>query len=251
MNLANLFTACCAFPTKGWEAFYGDAINGAFEEDYTYVVGNKLSVETGNIDSKEYDLRLQQAIEVAENKIKIIPKDTYYVPKLVKLKEIKAQRTCAQKANMRMAPYGILLYGSSSVGKSCMANAIVRYVLKINGFNDSKDVIISMNASDEFQSELRTTHQGIILDDLCNANPETDSTNATKQIIQFMNNMPTSAVSPIAEHKGNIMMEPRVVLATTNVKHLHAAYYSCEPVSIARRFNSIITQEVRDRKSVV
>ena len=41
------------------------------------------------------------------------------------------------------------------------------------------------------------------------------------------------------------MIEPNVVLATTNVKHLNAHGWSAEPLSIARRFNVTITQELR------
>jgi hypothetical protein len=260
VKLTDLFDACYAllssiidaiklFPQKGFEAFYGDAINGVFEEDYTYVLSTAMLIDTGKIcdkqDIKEFDLRIQRAIDAATSMISANTEKTYYVPKLKELKILHSKRIAAQKDFIRMKPYGILLFGGSSVGKSSIANALTRYVLKINNFRSSADSVVVLNEADKFQSEFRTHHTGVILDDLCNSTVETTEGNPLLKVIQFINNSPQSALNPNAELKGNIMIEPRVVLATTNVKDLNAKHYSNEPLSVARRFDITITQTVK------
>lgn len=241
--------ACRAFPEKGFKAFYEDAINGVFEEDYAYVLASYILFETGKNcdvdDIKEYDLRLQRAIDTATTSIKANSDKAYYTPKLKELKILQAKRIASQKDFIRMKPYGILLFGGSSVGKSSIANAVTRYILKVNGFRASSDSVVVLNEADKFQSEFRTHHTGVILDDLCNSTVETTEGNPLLKVIQFINNSPQAALNPNADLKGNIMIEPRVVLATTNVKDLNASHYSNEPLSIARRFDITVTQTVR------
>jgi hypothetical protein len=251
-EFCSLFVKTCwAFPEKGFKAFYEDAINGVFEEDYAYVLSSYILFETGKNcdvdDVKEYDLRLQRAIDAATTSIKANSEKAYYTPKLKELKVLQAKRIASQKDFIRMKPYGILLFGGSSVGKSSIANAVTRYILKVNGFRASSDSVVVLNEADKFQSEFRTHHTGVILDDLCNSTVETTEGNPLLKVIQFINNSPQAALNPNADLKGNIMIEPRVVLATTNVKDLNASHYSNEPLSVARRFDITVTQTVREK----
>jgi len=244
-----------SFPEKGFEAFYEDAINGIFEEDYAYVLANYILFETGKNcdveDIKEYDLRLQRAIDAATTSIRANSEKAYFTPKLKELKILQAKRIASQKDFIRMKPYGILLFGGSSVGKSSIANAVTRYILKVNGFRSSSDSVVVLNEADKFQSEFRTHHTGVILDDLCNSTVESTEGNPLLKVIQFINNSPQAALNPNADLKGNIMIEPRVVLATTNVKDLNAAHYSNEPLSVARRFDITVTQTVKEEYQMI
>jgi len=118
--------------------------------------------------------------------------------------------------------------------------------LKSNGFDSSPRSIVTLNEFDKFQSEYRTHHGGVIFDDLCNGTVDKTIENPLMKVIQFINNAPMSALNPNLELKGNVMIEPNVVLATTNVKDLKAHAYTNEPLSIARRFDVTITQELRE-----
>lgn len=249
VKFCSMFVAACRnVPSKGFKAFYEDAINGVFEDDYTYVVSQWVLIETGKMheqgDIKEFDMRLQRAIDVAREHINANFEKGYYTPKLRELCKLQTSRTASQKDFIRVKPYGILLFGGSSVGKSSIANAITRYVLKVNNFPSSANSVIVLNETDKFQSEFRTHHTGVILDDLCNSTVETTDGNPLLKVIQFINNSPQAALNPNAELKGNVMIEPRVVLATTNVKDLNAKHYSNEPLSVARRFDITVTQTV-------
>eukprot|EP01083_Nonionella_stella_P243663 848823_1 len=65
-------------------------------------------------------------------------------------------------------------------------------------------------------------------------------------ILTMLNNVPQATIQAELEKKGMIMFEPKVVIGTTNVKGLMAASQSHEPASIIRRWEYVITVEVKD-----
>jgi hypothetical protein len=247
--LKTLIKCLLKYPSKGFLAFYEDAIKGTYEEDYTFLVSSKVLIDTGRseIDPKLYDRKLSEMITLTGELISSCDafEKAYYVSKLKELKALMSSRTLAQRDFIRMKPYGLLAYGGSAVGKTAISNALIRYILKVNNFDSSPKSIITLNEFDKFQSEYRTHHGGVIFDDLCNGTVDHTDGNPLMKIIQFINNSPQAALNPNVEMKGNVMIEPNVVLATTNVKNLMASYYTNEPLSIARRFNVTITQSVK------
>jgi hypothetical protein len=151
----------------------------------------------------------------------------------------------SKKDGIREKPYGILLYGGSGVGKSAIANALTRYVLQVNNFDYSPRAVTSLNMEDKYQSEFATHHKGVIFDDICNTALDRTDGSPTLPVIMFLNNMTMAALNANADMKGNVMIEPMVVTATTNVKDLLSNQLSNEPLSINRRFEATITQKVK------
>lgn len=229
--------------------FSKDAVSG-YDEEFSYLASQITCVNIGRGDvvaNAAYDRRLHECIEQSVmfmNKCKPAER-AYYASKLTALQQLQVQRTLAQKESMREMPYGVLLYGASSVGKSSVAQSLIRYILRVNGKDASDRSIIVLNPEDAFQSELMSHHKGILLDDLCNSNLKYVKTNPISLIVQLFNQVPQAALSPIAEMKGKVMMEPDVVLGTTNVKELKANELSHEPLSVLRRFQCIITQKAK------
>lgn len=229
--------------------FSKDAVSG-YDEEFSYLASQITCVNIGRGDvvaNASYDRKLHECMEKTVsfmNKCKPAER-SYYAGKLTALQQLQVSRTLAKKESIREMPYGVLLYGASSVGKSSVAQSLIRYILKVNGKDASDNSIITLNPEDSFQSELRSHHKGILLDDLCNGNLKYVKTNPISLIVQLFNQVPQAALSPIAEMKGNVMMEPDVVLGTTNVKELKANELSNEPLSVMRRFQCVITQRAK------
>lgn len=226
--------------------FSKDTVSG-YDEEFSYLASQITCVNIGRGDlgaNVAYDRRLHECIgQTVDFMNRCKPAErSYYAGKLTALQQLQVSRTLAQKESIREMPYGVLLYGASSVGKSAVAQSLVRYILKVNGKDASDKSIIVLNPEDPFQSELRSHHKGILLDDLCNGNLKYVKANPISLIVQLFNQVPQAALSPIAEMKGNVMMEPDVVLGTTNVKELKANELSNEPLSVMRRFQCVITQ---------
>jgi len=235
--------------TFSLEAFYVDAVKSKYEDDFTMLTSKKVLVESGRLDmdQHEYDRILA---EMSEKTLTLLDncKDgerSYYGSKLKELKSISISRYMAQKDSIRIKPYGVLLFGGSAVGKSSLAMPFLRYMLAINDFDSSPRSIITLNEFDKFQSEYRSYHAGVIFDDLANATQASVEGNPLMKVIQFINNVPIAALNPNVDMKGNVMIEPMVVLGTTNVKDLNAGVYSNEPLSINRRFQVTISMSVK------
>lgn len=229
---------------------WADAIRSTYDDEYTFLKSQKTAVDLGrkaSIDDETYDRRVNELIDTTLSMINFC-KDSQR-PELSRrlsiLRDIQMSRVLSKKEHIRVNPYGVLLAGRSSVGKSAIINALIRFLLKINGKDHSPRAIITLNQQDKFQSEFMTHHKGVILDDICNTNEQKQDGSPVESVIMFLNQVPMAALNPNAEMKGKVMIEPDIVAGTTNVKDLQSNVYSNEPISINRRFHATITQRVK------
>nr|APG78914.1 hypothetical protein 1 [Beihai picorna-like virus 38] len=145
----------------------------------------------------------------------------------------------------RAQPFAVLLRGGSSVGKSSLANIINHAVCQMMGFPEGEEYTVTLNGSDKFQSEYKSSHICVIFDDVGNTRPEKAEGNPLFILIQFINNMHCSALSAEVEKKGKNDIRCRLVIVTTNTSDLHSSYFSVNPSSIMRRFSMVVDVEVK------
>ena len=242
--------ALSAFDTGSLTSFFETEAKNSYDNEVTDLKSMKVLIDLGRgaeIDDVTFDRRVAECIIRTLSLLNAAKSSerSYYSSKLQMLRDIQTSRTLDCKDSIREKPYGILLFGGSGVGKSAIVNSLLRFVLKVNGKDCDPRAIITLNGEDKFQSEFRTYHKGVILDDICNAAIDRISESPVTPIIMFLNQVPMSALNPNAEMKGMVMIEPDVVCATTNVKDLQSNQHSNEPLSINRRFEVTITQRVK------
>ncbi len=150
----------------------------------------------------------------------------------------------------REPPFSLLLNGGSSVGKSSLLDIIYYSFAKFHDLPVGEDHIYTRTFSDEYWSGFTASVWMIILDDIANRNPEMKDDMSMTEILQIMNR--TAFVPPQADlaDKGRIPLRPKCVIATTNVKHLNASAYYCNPLAIARRFPLVVTAYPREEYCV-
>lgn len=146
---------------------------------------------------------------------------------------------------LRTKPLGVLIRGPSSVGKSTLAGIVCHTVSRAMKFPEGKEYTVTLNGSDKYQSEFRSQHVCVIFDDVGNTKPERCSENPLFILIQFINNMHCSALSPEAEKKGKMDIRSKLVVVTTNTKDLHASFFSINPTSIMRRFDHVVDVKLK------
>ena len=238
---------------------YNDAEAARFEQEFSLLTSCTALLETGRLEDlktetingeADFEKRLETIIGQCFAMIQVERNPhmkTVLTNRLVTLKKLRSKLIALQKESpVRIKPYGVSIYGSSSIGKS-MINAIVtKVLLDANGFESTQKHIVTLNDSDPYQSEFRTYHNAVTMDDFGNTKAEKYENSPTAKIIDFLNNVPKAALSPIAELKGIIMMRPKLVSVTTNVKTLLANLFSNEPVSILRRFEVHLDVRLRD-----
>lgn len=141
---------------------------------------------------------------------------------------------------IRKSPFGILLVGPSGVCKSHLTNMLNETLLCRAGVlrqGDSATGLTSViQSTDKYHSTVTNATQTIILDDLANKREDKDYVDVTN-IISFLNNVSVQAVKAEVHEKGTVFPQPKLAIATTNVKHLNAPRDSNCPISILRRFN--------------
>lgn len=232
------------------ESFFVAEAASKYDAEFAFLKSQKVLIDLGRgneVSDVTYDRRVAECIVDTKTYLNECSRSerSYYSAKLTTLSEIQTARMLDQKESIREKPFGVLLVGDSGVGKSSIVSPITSYILKINGKDHDPKSIITLNQQDKFQSEFRTHHKGVILDDLMNTNLKFESDSPATPIIMFLNNIPMSALNPNAEMKGMVMMEPDLVVGTTNVKDLNSTQLSNEPLSINRRFELTITQKVK------
>lgn len=170
--------------------------------------------------------------------------------KLAKLKSMKAEVTSLMKnVTSRRAPYAFALTGGTSRGKSTLQMILAGKIARSNHVPFDKESVLSMNASDKYQSELKTNHRTIILDDFNNTKAEKAEGNAVELVMKMVNNNPQVALKPDIESKGKMPMHPDIVVISANDPNMEIASYSNCPPSFFRRFDMIIDVTVRDEYS--
>lgn len=150
---------------------------------------------------------------------------------------------------LRTKPFAVLIRGGSSVGKSVISNLICHVISKANGLPEGKEYWCTINGNDKYQSDFRSQHICVMFDDMGNTKPEKCEGNPLFVLIQFINNMHCSALSPEADKKGKMDIRCRIVVVTTNTDQLHASLFSVNPASIMRRFDAVLDVSLKDGAS--
>lgn len=230
--------------------FWDDVPKNAFEDMYTRLVSEWPLIEVGrhgSLDFASFDRELDNNINHCLTEMKTC-KDgerAYYSSRLLQLRKIAVGRCKQKKGTLREAPFCVLFTGDSSVGKTCIASGVGRYLAGVGGYDNHPDNCYSMNEQDKFMSGIATHHTVIRIDDIAQVRSEKATECPIEKIILLNNNQPMPATVAEAEKKGQIMLDPRVVTATTNVEDLDASLWVNAPEAILRRFNVHIEQIVR------
>jgi Ca2+/Na+ antiporter len=246
-----IFERFAQFVEKGdISVFWDDVPKNAFEDMYTRIVSEWPLIDigrTGSLDFAAFDRELDNCINHCLNEIKTC-KDgerAYYSTRLLNLRKIAVGRCKQKKGTLREAPFCVLFTGGSSVGKTCIASGVGRYIAGVGGYDNHPDNCFSMNEQDKFMSGIATHHTIIRIDDIAQVKSSKATECPIEKIILLNNNQPMPATVAEAEKKGQIMLDPRVVTATTNVDDLDASLWVNEPEAVFRRFNVHIEQTVR------
>lgn len=162
------------------------------------------------------------------------------------LKMIRSEMYTREAIRMnRKSPFSVMIYGNSGIGKSSVINMIYYYtchLLKLdNGDHNKHPLNSNTKHFDGFTAGVHT----LIIDDVAAKHPDKGEDKTIEYTIDIINNVPF--VPPMAdlENKGKIPFRGRLVIGTTNVKHMNAHKYFSHPSAAQRRFPFIITPKVR------
>ncbi|APG77399.1 hypothetical protein 1 [Shahe picorna-like virus 3] len=238
-----------------WALFSDSAMNKA-DADYANLMASKTHYLTSSIelsgnftDEHAYCLTLTETIETyakAIKRAKPLQVKAYLERKHMNLRQIEADIQHYDRAmSIRSAPFALLFVGQPGTGKTNMINEISNLCLRVNGFESTPDTKVSLNSNDKYQSEYRSHHKVVVLDDIANTSADKCQESPLRIIIDMINNDPKMALNADLHLKGRIAFKPTFVFGTTNIKHLQAGVFSVSPAAVLRRFNFIVTFKVK------
>jgi hypothetical protein len=239
---------------------YGDMENEEFEDMFARCMrcheyarcGNLMKFE--NITENDFEDLLARCIEKAsimKNTCKGTVEKSILSRKLDTVRQWQASfRQTRVQGGLREAPYSIGVFGGTAVGKSSIANILMVTTLKHNGYCASDDRIVTINDSDKYMSNFRSSTNGVLIDDVGNTKEKFVERAPTSLMIQLVNNVRMYANMAEADMKGKVSVEPKVVITTKNVKDTCASVYSNEPASITRRDRITLTCTVKPQYAV-
>ncbi len=192
---------------------------------------------------------LRDSIEKGEAYVTYLKKTTQVDPRIMsaKLNHLKMlqnteiTRRAAQQE--RAAPMGILVYGSSSVGKSAFTKAVFNYYGALFDLDRDDQYRYVRNPLDEYWSNFDTSKWCIQLDDIAFKNPtKTNEIDSTLQdMLNVVNNVPYVPPQAALEDKGKTPVLAKLVIATTNCASLNAREYFWCPLAIRRRLPYVVS----------
>jgi len=153
----------------------------------------------------------------------------------------KASARCNRKS-----PFGVLISGDSGIGKTTITSILSIIFARHKNLPLGPEFRYTRNPAAKFWDGFVSSCHTLILDDVANEAAEMQDPKSVNEIIQIMNNAAFCPDQASLENKGKTPLKAKLVIATTNVKHLNAYYYFSCPSAVQRRFPYIIIPRVRD-----
>jgi len=145
-------------------------------------------------------------------------------------------------AKDRKAPFSVLVYGGSSVGKSSIIHTIFVHFGKVFHLNTAPEFKYTRLAHEKHWSNFSTEKWCIVLDDVAMIAPKAAQgiDPSLAEVILLNNNVAFTPEQAALEDKGKTPAIPKLLIATTNTSDLNVhAYFSC-PLAISRRMPWVI-----------
>jgi len=149
--------------------------------------------------------------------------------------------------NNKELPYGIILGGASSIGKSSLTRILHAHFTAVRGRPISFDTIYSRTATAEFWDEFRSFKTTIVIDDaVCHEPGHVQGIdNTVNEVLNIINPVGFTPNMAALDDKGKHPLLADLVLVTTNDMDLGSRIYFKSPYAVQRRFRLRLKIEVK------
>ncbi len=147
----------------------------------------------------------------------------------------------------RDAPFSVLLYGDSGIGKTTIKDILFYHFGKVRNLDTDKTFCYTRNPVANFWDGFSTSQWCVILDDVAFLHPNKapNGDPSCTEFLQIINSTPFVPDQADLSDKGRTPLRAELVIATTNTENLNAHYYFSCASAAQRRFPYIIVPTVK------
>nr|WBY66461.1 MAG: nonstructural protein [Eriocheir sinensis marnavirus 2] len=243
------------YQTGTWSPIIHSGRNYAAWVDAIYKIkedATKLhNPEAHGLSYHEFVARVKNAIEKGESickySVDVPASDKNLLKRLLsEVRLIEADLlTKAAARQARDAPFTVLYYGGSGIGKSTLQKLTFSHFGKLFKLPTEDEYHYPRSPDNEYWSGFQTSVWSLVLDDIAAQNPNMGPDKSMSEILQIVNNIPYTPPQADLADKGRTPLRVELVQATTNTKSLNAASYYCNQLAILRRFPNVVTATVK------
>jgi hypothetical protein len=233
---------------------YSDQEMQKFNELNDYVLAHADTVITGNgEDIGDFERKvndLQKQISVLKSHRDKGPTAVWLQSAYAKAVHIQ-ERIHAKRKNTasREAPVCFGLTGSSGVGKSSLAEIVMRVAHSAMDIEYDPSRIMTLDLFDKYQSTMTSDITGMNIDDLGNGKAQFAVTSPSDLIIKFFNNVAAQAVKAELNAKGTVFIDFKVGVITSNFEDYNVSLYTDKrEASLRRMFHTRVAIKPKYRK---
>lgn len=238
---------CMYHSSKTYVEFHNRA--NKIKRDYLFI----NNPEANGFDEHSFRRELDDLIDQGESMCKYANIEDSCERKLLnsylhELLLIKATlNTKAAAREPRQVPFSILINGESGIAKSTIKEILFKHYAKVNNLESDSTYCYTRNPAAKYWDGFTTSQWCVVLDDVAFMHPNkaTNGDPSVMEFIQVVNPTPFTPDQADLSDKGRTPLRAKLVIATTNTKHLNAHFYFSCASAVQRRFPYIITPEVK------
>jgi len=219
---------------------YGDRRQHQYMTDCNYLLAHAQDARHGNLDLEEYERLLDANIAMSGQlqgaaksaAVKELLQKKYAALVAIKMDVVAKRKNTAH----RFAPFGISIFGNSSIGKSNITELVMKTALTSMGFSDAPEGIITLSEATKHDDTYTNDVVGVVIDDAAQQKAQFMQEAPTRKYISMFNSVAAQVVKAELNDKGCVFFNFKCGIITTNVKDFDANMYSNYPVAVLRRF---------------
>lgn len=153
----------------------------------------------------------------------------------------------------RDPPFTLLIAGPPDIGKSILSEMPFRLHAQLSNTTYQKKSRHVVNASMKHFDGYHNGVEYVLLDDLAfqNVKRSSEMPDDLKNVIKMVNTVNFPLPMANLQDKGKIFFNPKMIVATTNVKQLNAQHFFQCPAALLRRFPIIFDVRVKPEFEVI
>lgn len=250
---------------RGYQCFASGTMQPMFHSEARYQAwfdkAEKLSLQATlmsnpnahKLDRSAFQADLTESVELGKSMKKLVkgPEKVLLSKLLSNLELLQAMEITRRSAQqVRQAPFSLLVYGGSSIGKSSFLQVLFQQYGKVMQMPTSTEFMYTRNPTEEFWSNFTTDKWCVVMDDIAFQAPQLGTMDPSlAELLCVVNNVPFVPAQAELSDKGRTPVRAKLVIGTTNTADLNLhSYFSC-PLAVQRRFPFVIDLRPKEEYS--